>query len=178
MTYSTCPNCGIRIGSRHGIGPTQCPRCLARKGLSVDLVDAVPRERVAPSPTADKSGGIAMATETAPAAETWIEHGALSIRTERDPEEVCVVEFYGELDLAGIEVAANELRRCEQTDAEEIIVDLSGLDFIDSSGLRVLLETYQEEGQNGNRLRFLRGSEPVERVMHLTCLDEVLPFAD
>jgi anti-sigma B factor antagonist len=178
LTYSTCPNCGIRIGSRHGIGPTQCPRCLARTGLSVDLVDAVRREHEAPSTASDNSGGIAMARETAPTTESWIEHGALSIRTERDPAQVCVVEFYGELDLAGIEVAADELRRCEQTDAEEIIVDLSGLDFIDSSGLRILLETYQSERQNGNRLLFLRGSEPVERVMHLTRLDEVLPFAD
>lgn len=178
MTYSTCPNCGIRIGSRHGIGPTQCPRCLARKGLTVDLVDAVRPEREALSTAPDESGGVATARETAPTAETWIEHGALSIRTERDPAQVYLVEFYGEFDLAGIEVAANELRRCEQTDAEEIIVDLSGLDFIDSSGLRVLLETYQSEGQNGHRLLFLRGSEPVERVMHLTRLDEVLPFAE
>ncbi len=61
--------------------------------------------------------------------ESWIEQGALSIRTERDPAQVYVVEFYGELVLAGIEVAAKELRHSEQTDAEEIIVDLSGLEL-------------------------------------------------
>jgi len=116
--------------------------------------------------------------EMGPRTEAWTEHGPLSIRTERDPAEVYVVEFYGELDLAGTEVAAAELRRCEQADVGEIIVDLSGLDFIDSTGLRVLIETYTKDRQNGNRLRFLRGSLPVERVMHLTRLDEVLPFAD
>jgi len=46
MTYSTCPNCGIRIGSRDGTGPARCPRCLARKGFSVDLIQAVRRELV------------------------------------------------------------------------------------------------------------------------------------
>jgi anti-sigma B factor antagonist len=119
-----------------------------------------------------------MASEVEPTSDAWIEHGALSIRTERDSAEVYVIEFYGELDLAGTELAAEELRRCEQSDVREIIVDLSGLDFIDSTGLGVLVEIYNSERQNGNRLRFLRGSGPVERVMHLTCLDGVLPFAD
>jgi anti-sigma B factor antagonist len=113
-----------------------------------------------------------------PASEAWVEHGVLSIRTERDPAEVYVIEFYGEFDLAGAELATKELRRCEQTDVEEIIVDLSGLDFIDSTGLGILVETFKSERQNGNRLRFLRGSGSVERVIQLTRLDEVLPFAD
>ena|SRR5829696_8430788 len=119
-----------------------------------------------------------MAAEVALAREGWIERGPLSIRTERDPAEVWVIEFYGELDLAGSEVAAKELRRCEQTDVEEIIVDLSGLDFIDSSGLGVLVENYKSDRENGNRLRFLQGPAPIQRVMELTGLDTVLPFAD
>jgi hypothetical protein len=45
MTYSTCPNCGVRIGSRDGLGPTRCPRCLARKGERVELTAALRRER-------------------------------------------------------------------------------------------------------------------------------------
>jgi anti-sigma B factor antagonist len=119
-----------------------------------------------------------MASEVAQASESWIEHGALSIRTEREPAGVYVVELYGELDLAACEVAAQALRRCGQTEVEEIIVDLSGLDFIDSSGLQVLLETHKADRENGNRLLFLRGADPVERVIRLTRLDEVLPFAD
>jgi anti-anti-sigma factor len=111
-------------------------------------------------------------------AGTWIEHGPLSIRTEREPAELFIVEFYGELDLAGTEVAAKVLRDCAQADVEEIIVDLSALQFIDSSGLNVLVESFQRERENGNRLRFLRGPDSVQRVMELTCLDSALPFAD
>jgi anti-sigma B factor antagonist len=119
-----------------------------------------------------------MLREAAPASGSWIEQGPLSIRVEREPAELYVIEFYGELDLAGSEVAAEALRRCAQSDVKEIIVDLSGLDFIDSSGLNVLVESFKSDRQNGNRLRFLRGPDPVERVMKLTSLDEVLPFAD
>ena len=174
MTYGTCPSCGIRLGSRDGIGPTRCPRCLARKGLSVVRTPRAQRLRAASS----EPDGLARPREAAPASGTWSEHGPLSIRTERDPTEVYIVEFYGELDLAGTEAAATELRRCEETDVEEIIVDLSRLDFIDSSGLQVLVESFKRDRQNGNRLRFLRGPDPVQRVIELTCLDAVLPFAD
>jgi anti-sigma B factor antagonist len=118
-----------------------------------------------------------MATEISPSSCAWIERGTLSIRTEREPG-VYVVEFYGELDLAGSEVAADALRSGAETDVEAIIVDLSGLEFIDSSGLRVLVEAFRSERQDGNRLCFLRGSDSVQRVMELTRLDTVLPFAD
>jgi anti-sigma B factor antagonist len=111
-------------------------------------------------------------------AGNWIEHGPLSIRAEREPAELYIIEFYGELDLAGTEVAASVLRDCAEADVEEIIVDLSGLHFIDSSGLAVLVESFKGERRNGNRLRFLRGSDSVQRVMELTRLDSVLPFAD
>jgi anti-sigma B factor antagonist len=111
-------------------------------------------------------------------AETWIDHGPLSIRTEREPAELYIAEFYGELDLAGTEVAEAVLRDCFQADVEEIMVDLSGLDFIDSSGLAVLVESFESDRQDGNRLRFLRGSEPVQRVIEVTGLDSVLPFVD
>jgi len=60
----------------------------------------------------------------------------------------------------------------------ERIVDLSGLDFIDSTGLGALVQAHRSDREDGNRLRFLRGSAPVQRVMELTCLDRSLPFAD
>ena len=110
---------------------------------------------------------------------TWMDHGHLSIRTERDPEELLVVEFFGELDLAGVEAARRELQRAGEGGVEEVMVDLSGLDFIDCSGLRVLREADQAARVDGHpRLRFLRGQGQVERIFKLTRLDESLPFAD
>ena len=61
---------------------------------------------------------------------------------------------------------------------DQIIVDLSGLDFIDSSGLRVLVSAYERERLGADRLVFLRGRSPVQRIMKLTELDSVLPFID
>jgi anti-sigma B factor antagonist len=106
------------------------------------------------------------------------EAGALSIRAERSPAELYVLELYGEFDLAAAELAGGELDRALESDVDEVIVDLSGLDFIDSTGLHVLWSAHARESAGANRLRFLRGSAPVERVFNLTGLDTVLPFAD
>jgi anti-sigma B factor antagonist len=108
----------------------------------------------------------------------WVENGPLTIRSEREPNELYVLELFGEFDLSSIQVAESELRRIEESGVKQIIVDLSGLDFIDSSGLRVLLTTYERERRGADRLVFLRGRGPVQRIMELTQLHSTLPFID
>jgi anti-anti-sigma factor len=64
-----------------------------------------------------------------------IEHGPLTIRSSRQDDEH-VVALYGELDLGGVDAVKDEMRRVERTAADRIVVDLSALEFMDSSGLR------------------------------------------
>ena len=107
----------------------------------------------------------------------WAEHGPLSIRVERNPAELYVLGFYGEFDIGGVEIAHSSLRRAAESHAEQVMVDLSGLDFIDSQGLRVLLDAHDRE-RRANRLVFLRGTGQVDRIFALTQLYSQLPFAD
>jgi len=109
---------------------------------------------------------------------TWIDDGPLTIRAERGPKELYVVEVYGELDLSCIETLEAELRRIEATDVDQIILDLSGLDFIDSTGIRILLEAEARSRQDSSRLSFLRGQGSVERVLELVQADSFLTFAN
>jgi anti-anti-sigma factor len=100
------------------------------------------------------------------------------MRTERDPADLYVVELFGELDLSAAESAAHELERIRQSDVKEIIVDLSGLHFIDSSGLAVLCQIYRREREGPNRVVFLRAEGLVQRVFDITHLSSELPFVD
>jgi anti-anti-sigma factor len=109
---------------------------------------------------------------------TWIEDGPLAIRSEREPRELHVVEVYGELDLSSVETFDAELRRVEATDVKQIIVDLSALDFIDSAGIRVLLQAETRSRQDSCRLTFLRSQGAVERVLELVQARSFLTFAD
>jgi anti-anti-sigma factor len=83
-----------------------------------------------------------------------------------------------ELDLSTTGTLDAALRRAMDADASEVVLDLSQLDFIDSSGLRLLVAAAERSRANGSRLRMLRGSAPVERMLELTGLEQSLPFTD
>lgn len=100
---------------------------------------------------------------------------SLSLNYDRDD---FVVEVFGELDVAGAPELQQVLDRAEATEAKRIVVDLSGLEFIDSTGISVLVKAARRSSMNAGRLRLLRGAGQVERVMALCRLHERLPFAD
>jgi anti-anti-sigma factor len=116
-----------------------------------------------------------MTTEGPPV--VTIEHGPLTIRSSRQEDEH-VVALCGELDLGGLEAVQDEMRRVEQSDAGRIIVDLSGLEFMDSSGLRAMLQIHARSRTDGNRVVFLRGGPIVQRLFEITDTESRLPFLD
>lgn len=87
-----------------------------------------------------------------------------------------VLSVYGELDVASAAVLEKQLKRLQWAGASAIVVDLSGLDFIDSTGLHVLIRAYNRSSDN--QLTLLRGSRSIHRVFELTGTDALLPFAD
>ena len=103
--------------------------------------------------------------------------GVLTISSERDGN-LHTVELEGELDLATAPDVEEELERVEATDAEAIILDLSGLTFIDSTGIRLVLATARRSRADSNRLTLLRGTAAVQRAFEISGVEALLSFAD
>jgi anti-sigma B factor antagonist len=82
----------------------------------------------------------------------------------------------GELDMLGRPELERVLREAEDSDVDQIIVDIEALTFIDSAGLTALLEASQRSSVTGNRLRVTRGQGQVARVLHLTELHRAMPL--
>lgn len=103
--------------------------------------------------------------------------GRLRMTSERegDLHTICL---FGELDLASAEAVQRELQLVEATDAEAIVVDLSGLTFMDSTGVRLIVSADARSRADSDRLTLLRGPANVQRVFALTGLEDRLPFAD
>src|SRR3954451_13139268 len=66
------------------------------------------------------------------------EDAVLSVRVEQEGEGV-MVHVSGELDIASAKALEDELRHAIDSDASAVVLDLAGLRFIDSAGLRVLV---------------------------------------
>jgi anti-anti-sigma factor len=92
---------------------------------------------------------------------------------EHDGSIVLGVE--GELDIVTSPLLDEALLRARATDATSIVVDLSKISFIDSTGLHVLFKHAQaEEGRA--RLHLTRGSPQAERLFELSGVKDYLPF--
>jgi anti-anti-sigma factor len=98
----------------------------------------------------------------------------LTIRVEQDGDAL-VVSAYGKLDLANFKTLDAELRKAIAGDASEVVLDLGGVSFIDSAGLRVVLLMASHPLRNGGRLRLLRGSAPLERAIQGSGVGHLLP---
>lgn len=101
----------------------------------------------------------------------------LTVRTAHQ-QDVFVIAPYGELDLATAPDLQRELDRAERSDAAEIVLDLAGLTFIDSTGIRLVLHADQRSRAHGGRLKLLSGRDQVHGVFRLCGLTDRLPFAD
>ena len=89
------------------------------------------------------------------------------------------VRVLGEMDLSVIGRVDREMRRAEATDAAGIMLDLDQLEFLDASGIRLLLQLSARSQSNGGRLSIRRAqSHQVQRVLELTGVGDVLPFVD
>ena len=84
----------------------------------------------------------------------------------------------GELDLSNAEVLRTRIREAQRSEAGRIIVDLGALEFIDSTGLRVLLWAEQQSRAHEHRIVFRRSGGQVARVLKLSGIDGELSFTD
>ena len=88
-----------------------------------------------------------------------------------------VVELTGDLDMRSAQVLEDELKRLERSDSLEIVVDLSGLRYIDSAGIKALIQADARARRSGRSLMLVRAGEQVQRVFETTGLATRLPFA-
>jgi anti-anti-sigma factor len=103
--------------------------------------------------------------------------GALTMSSTRNGDGH-VIALAGELDLAGAGLLEEELLRVEGTDAEQIVIDLRELEFIDSTGVRLLYMADARARGSDARLAIRRGPHRVHRIFELTDLADRLPFVD
>jgi anti-sigma B factor antagonist len=102
----------------------------------------------------------------------------LEVQTTRDGT-VAVVVPTGELDLSGATVLEAELDRVEaDSELAALVLDLRGLSFMDSSGLRLVVLADMRAREAGRRFALVRGHETVHRVFEITRMSERLDFVD
>jgi len=99
------------------------------------------------------------------------EHLQVDVRSEQDR---VVLSLHGELDLASAPLLQDEIESAEAEDATLVVLDLDDLEFIDSTGLRIILSAHERSQERGQMLALTRGSQQVQRLMSITRAGEHL----
>ena len=102
-------------------------------------------------------------------------HFRLEVRGEG---RATVIAVSGELDLASSPALQEELDRVASSDSELLIIDLRELDFMDSTGLSVLVRAHQRAEEHGRQLAMVRGPQQVQRLLSLTGVGDRLTLVD
>jgi anti-anti-sigma factor len=82
----------------------------------------------------------------------------------------------GELDQSTAPLVRARVRATLEDGCRHLAVDLSRLEFIDSSGVHLLLNWLDASRADGFRMTIVPGGAPVQRVFELLGLTETLPF--
>jgi anti-anti-sigma factor len=101
----------------------------------------------------------------------------LAVTLEEHPGQTRVV-LTGELDIASTPQFERQLATAEAQGAEVLIVDLRGVEFVDSTGLRALISADERARSGSRRMIIVRGPGAVERLLTITHLDQRLELVD
>jgi anti-anti-sigma factor len=98
--------------------------------------------------------------------------------TTQDSGGQVTISLKGELDLSSVGKVQEELRRVEAEAPALLVLDLTNLTFLDSTGLRAVVTADERARENGRRFVVVRGPDAVQRVFAITRLEERLEMVD
>jgi anti-anti-sigma factor len=92
-------------------------------------------------------------------------------------EDARLIRAAGEVDLSSVAVLRRELDAA-RAEAVTVLLDLSGVTFIDSSGLHLLLRASHSSAVSDWAFFVVRPSEPVLRLIELSGTADLLTVVD
>jgi anti-sigma B factor antagonist len=104
-----------------------------------------------------------------------VEPGTLAIRHEIDGER-CVLVLAGEMDLSSAPAFERAVAEVLDGPMRELVLDLRGLEFLDSTGFRAVLRAKDGCQDAGIGFAMTRGPESVERVFDVAGVLKRLRF--
>jgi anti-sigma B factor antagonist len=100
------------------------------------------------------------------------------LRVTAEPlEDEIIVRASGQIDLSTVDLLARELATAREA-ADRVLLDLSGVTFIDSNGLRLLLEASHGSASSDHGFFAVRPSEAVRRLIKVSGTADLLTVVD
>ena len=96
----------------------------------------------------------------------------------RKQDQVWIIRVDGEVDLYSSPAMRQELKKAIKAKVKAVLIDLSAVDYMDSSGVATLIEALQALKKSKNRLALVGAAQPVMQVLKFAKLDQVFDLFD
>jgi anti-sigma B factor antagonist len=96
----------------------------------------------------------------------------------REINDVSVIDMSGSLDTVSANSAEEQFEKLLSTGATKIIVNGQGVDYIASSGLRVIMATGNKLAKTGGEIRLCSLNETVLEVFVMSSLDTIYKISE
>ena len=152
MIVLKCLNCGLTVAYRASEADF-CPRCLVRDRQSVKLL-----------PVSDR-----------PASVSGRSMGRMSIHSTGQGADR-KLSLSGELDIASAPLLELALSEACAEGAKKVVLDMAGIEFMDSMGLRAILRGRATCEGHECEYDLTPAKQPVQRVLRDTGVLNRIPF--
>jgi len=89
-------------------------------------------------------------------------------------ESITIIKISGRVDTYSAHRLRQQILLAASGSGKNVIVDLSGVDFIDSSGLAAIVQGMKQCRASGGDLRLCKPPQTIRMVLELTRLDQAL----
>ncbi|HEY3412289.1 MAG TPA: STAS domain-containing protein [Armatimonadota bacterium] len=100
------------------------------------------------------------------------------ISTEASQPDTVIIRFSGQFDFTHVATARAAIAETIEAGAHLIVINLDGLDYIDSAGLGVLVGTLARLRDRNGELAVVCRSPRIRRVFEITRLTQLISLMD
>jgi anti-anti-sigma factor len=98
-----------------------------------------------------------------------------SFETNVTPDGATVIRAFGHLDLLAAPQFKALVASVVMSETASVVVDLSGVEFVDSSGIGAIISGLRTSREAGSSFRIAGAADQVLAVLELTNVDRILP---
>lgn len=102
----------------------------------------------------------------------------MELQVIRTDEEVTHIALVGRMDHNGVQAVEAEFNAVVAGRAKPAVVDMAGVTFVVSIGVRMLLSVAKNLGANGHKLALVHTQPLVAETLRLAKLDQIFVLAD
>ena len=103
---------------------------------------------------------------------------SFDVSTDTPQPGTVIVRFTGQFDFSHVATARTTINQLIEAGARLIIINLNGLDYIDSAGLGVLVGTLARLRDRNGELAVVCQSPRIRRVFEITRLTQLISLMD